>query len=1319
MVLNTVGASRFGQTLGQTQDAINRVTLSINRATQAAKTGRVSAELQRVAQEKAAASYNLAGARLTAFSAKIQENAHGLNRLQRQQSDLNYDIDRFTRALGNAQAAHQKTINSGRANAGILKAQQNAIGELMVKLQKLRLEQTRNNAQIDKAVEKDKLLQSQLRAREARLAAMKAKMEEVNKPLSRFESFVATLIQVYNTIDKVSRTFDRLTLTISRTLRIVERLKGFLGGGVKPGAGMGYVPPETLRSQDLLVSKLRDSSRQLGLLGQAAAFALGDLAVRAAMSGVNAVLGLGRAALTTVASFERLNISLRAMLAVQATNADASLDMQEAIKLQTGAAAKLVRELERIGILSPFSVEAVKAAFQQGMGMGFAADQALRLTRASLDWAAATGKAGYAVEHVVFVLAQMRSAGKLNYQDMYQLAQLGIGMDQINQALAKSLGKTTAEILRMREAGQITAEQGIEAITQFMEQFQGAAKDQAQTLEGLLNSLGDIGPIFLRNFFGPLDLASGKVQGVLGAIRVQLADFVNFLQQDWVVEIARKIGVGLGDIATKALAWGRNIVMGLAEGIYQGAVALVEALTYIGQLLAYWLSPGSPPRIAPDLDQWGAAAMSEFFKGFGLADISIFKDLSGMLEGVLRSAVISGEGDKVGILERIFGTRQSLAQLADMLRTTGQVTEQMFQNVFAALGGPSLAVQNYLRTFVALEQQNGRVKAAQDKLNAVTKRYEELLKPIDQQLNGITESQQDLMDEQKKFMLQMILDDPNATASEKSMARLELEKINAEKRQRLLTKEAEQAIDSAAKELEAEQTKQAVLAEQLQLQQELIGQETEQNRLLQEYLDLLKRLEDAAGGGGGGGEKKPGQTPKPGGFPNLPDFAEIGMPQFITDLITKITELGTIWGQVWEAITAKLAPAQAALDKIRVAVFDLQGRFLATKQTVLTFVADGLRFLVEQVATSLPTIFTNIATFITQIGIFWTNNHVLILSVVNFAWRVIVTTVTVGMTIMSAILAGGMQVLNGNWAGAWQTVQDTVSSAMTQILAINGVTLDEWLTLWAARIQLWKASVRAGIWDFLTSGFGQLLRDLVTIIYNLWLGITLPFRVGFLILAGIVKIGVLALKAIFTTFRDEVTLVVQGIWDTFSVGFAVWSVLIRGAISIFADLFRGDWQGIVDTLGLMWSTFWEGLTSNVTTNVETILGVIGGLLTKLGELARAVVGAFSGQGFIDQPMPQPPVYNAAGGPVKKNTWSWVGESGPELRYFGSASYVMSSLMSKRLVTGGSVAPVGAARGGGGGSSSVSHGPTYNYSPVYNSTPPSPARDFAIMEVWSR
>jgi tape measure domain-containing protein len=112
--------------------------------------------------------------------------------------------------------------------------------------------------------------------------------------------------------------------------------------------------------------------------------------------------------------------------------------------------------------------------------LGATAEQMKRLMNAGFDKGLATtlfkrgqdmmalGASADEVRRAMLAISQIKSAGTLQGDELNQLADATIGKDFVYAALAKNLGKTTEEIIKMKEAGKIKSDDAIQAILDVM-----------------------------------------------------------------------------------------------------------------------------------------------------------------------------------------------------------------------------------------------------------------------------------------------------------------------------------------------------------------------------------------------------------------------------------------------------------------------------------------------------------------------------------------------------------------------------------------------------------------------------------------------------------------------------------------------------------------------------------------------------------------------------------------------------------------------------------------------------------------------------------
>lgn len=318
-------------------------------------------------------------------------------------------------------------------------------------------------------------------------------------------------------------------------------------------------------------------------------------------------------------------------------------------------------------------------------------------------------------------------------------------------------------------------------------------------------------------------------------------------------KIQRRMDETGKSLSDRAWTWGANIIHQLAVGMVAAIGSIVRALNRIGQVILEWLGPGSPPKLLPDLPEWGKSAMEEFMKGWADADLfSVFDEIGGTIEGLLRSL----DFGETGTVPAILKMRNALSGLVDEFRRTGDVASSSISRFADKIGVSKSVIRDYVdavfdlaRAEEAVAEAQDAVTAAQENIDAINKRFATLLKPIDDELAAIEERFQSVRDSARKAELEKILADPRSNELQRELARLELRRIDlaAERRDIVADQDkelevAQSALDAAQEALDAAQKEVDLAQERVDALEALIKQQTSYNNLVKEQIDLLEAL---------------------------------------------------------------------------------------------------------------------------------------------------------------------------------------------------------------------------------------------------------------------------------------------------------------------------------------------------------------------------------------------------------------------------------------------------------------------------------------------
>lgn len=575
---------------------------------------------------------------------------------------------------------------------------------------------------------------------------------------------------------------------------------------------------------------------------------VGQAAFKAISEGFNTIVGgaidLSKSMIENVGLLQQMSIALDSLAAKEILQAGITDDMATAFRLGEARADEMLKKIKDLSLESPFEYKDIVDTYRMAQAFGISSDLALEVTGAITNMTAGMGLSSQMMNRLIYNFGQMNRIGKISQRDVRDLAMAGLDLaDVLEQKLNKSI-KETNEALA---AGEISFDDVTKALIDYSNTFFGGAAEKAsRTLPGLISSFHDLLFFASMDVWGPATEAVtgflGKVfdearriidDGALkkiGAALKVLADIGIEMADEAlpkVVDFFDSMGTEADNTATEAFGWGLNIIFEFAAGIVEGIeTVLVGAMNFLTSILSFFMSPGSPPRVAPDIDVWGTSLINEYIKGMTQADFSAINAIQGPLKNAIENAVAAGMiGEEAGI--DLF---KSLSKdLAKLLSGKGGDLSDIIRDItsIGPMGDELAALVQAQFEFV---DATNAATAAQDELTAAKKRSED----ADQNLNAQVAKYNQLLrsgaskgelDNQLKLIKAAELEEAASLAAIKTGE----EKVNTTKAAADLMKEQFQLQKSMFEEL-------------LQLSETVFVPETPKT----------------TGGGGGGGDKKKG-----------------------------------------------------------------------------------------------------------------------------------------------------------------------------------------------------------------------------------------------------------------------------------------------------------------------------------------------------------------------------------------------------------------------------------------------------------------------------
>jgi|GEM_PF-5299105 len=363
------------------------------------------------------------------------------------------------------------------------------------------------------------------------------------------------------------------------------------------------------RTLQILIEAKNNASKELGILGQQLKGLEPDFkSIRNIGVGMFAsIAGSIGLAVSKTGEFEQTQIAFSTMLGSEEK------------------AYKLLQEMTEFAKTTPFELAGLEDQVKKLLAYGIEQENVIATTKMLGDISAGVGmdKLG----NLTLAFGQVKAATKLTGNELRQFTEAGV---PLLDALAKTMGKTKAEIQGMVSDGKIGFPQVQKALSSLTEEgglFFNLMGKQSKSLNGLISNLQDEFNIFLRdNGALFIDLAKDIIVNLSGMMKA-ISSFTKNNQE--LIKVLVPLGLALGGLLTTVGLIGLTIPtvvtgFGLMKGALKslktasislsqvGIMAIVTALVLVGNTLIQTRS-----EVANWGDTWrviGLSIMSESSK---------------------------------------------------------------------------------------------------------------------------------------------------------------------------------------------------------------------------------------------------------------------------------------------------------------------------------------------------------------------------------------------------------------------------------------------------------------------------------------------------------------------------------------------------------------------------------------------------------------------------------------------------------------------------------------------------------------------------------
>lgn len=343
---------------------------------------------------------------------------------------------------------------------------------------------------------------------------------------------------------------------------------------------------------------------------------------------------------------------------------------QAAVGFETmlGSAEKakaFLDNLQQFAAKTPFEFTELRTAATRMLAFGFDAEKVLPTLTAVGDATSALGLGQEGINRVIVALGQMKAKAKVSADEMLQLTEAGIPAWDI---LAKEMGKSTAEVMKLSEKGLIPADKAIQALVKGMEErFPDMMKKQSETLGGMLSNIKDFSEMAGRT------LGKGMFDQVKPAVKAAM-DTLKQMTQSGDLE---RWGKRIGDAFAYAVTSAKQLLpilagVGTAMAFSAAMNGVAAALKAVGRsaTLATIATDGLAVAIRSNPIGWISAAI-----GLAIGAYVTYKTTIEGTTAALEGSVEKARQDREEKEAQVVTLKEHISSLNDLKNQYGQLSE--------------------------------------------------------------------------------------------------------------------------------------------------------------------------------------------------------------------------------------------------------------------------------------------------------------------------------------------------------------------------------------------------------------------------------------------------------------------------------------------------------------------------------------------------------------------------------------------------------------------------------------------------------------------
>lgn len=325
-------------------------------------------------------------------------------------------------------------------------------------------------------------------------------------------------------------------------------------------------------------------------------------------------------------------------------------------------------------------------------------------------------------------------------------------------------------------------------------------------------------------------------------------------------------------------------------------------------------------------------------------------------------------------------------------------------------------------------------------------------------------------------------------------------------------------------------------------------------------------------------------------------------------------QVGDAWRTVVQVFTEGWEPSETVdpfVNAVGMIATVLRDTVLPAVQEVADFIVEQFGVVVSWVQENWPLIQETIQTVLTAIQGFWQAHGESILNIVRVAWEAVKVVISTALQNTLDILKLMMQAINGDWEGAWTTLQGIAQRNLDALMALFqlffGGTIEA-LTAWAgeqiAALTAWGEQTLATVTDTWTGVQATTETTMAAVGAAIEAGWTAAQTTTATVLA--------AIQAATETAWAAISAAIDTAWATISSTVSTQSAAVQSTIST-------TWNAVSSLTSSIWNALSEIVASalrRVVAAVEQMASqVLGALRSLQGSAGSAAAGI--GAAIID------------------------------------------------------------------------------------------------------